>query len=122
MSVIGLIAALLLCTSFAVLLLWVTREQSHLPRITADDYAELPTEFDERLADKPKRTLNADETPFDAGLRDLIRAGRSRDAIRIYREFTGATDDEAEREIVRLEWEEAHRANGSTSSGSTMRQ
>jgi hypothetical protein len=95
LDVILLIIGLSLCSLVAVSIIWAT--QSRHPQSEDDDFA---------LADKPKHRLNESNTPFDAGVRDMIRAGRSRDAVRIYQEFTGTTLEEAEQEISRLEWEE----------------
>lgn len=51
-------------------------------------------------------------SPLDAGVREMLRAGRRDEALRIYQDFTGAEFDAAEDEIARLEWEENYRQNG----------
>lgn len=62
--------------------------------------------------DKPKRLERS--TPFDTGVRELLRSGNKPDAIKIYREFTGASLTDANEEIERIEWEEKqhYRQNG----------
>jgi ribosomal protein L7/L12 len=55
-------------------------------------------------------------TPFDSGIRDLIRQNKSHEALKVYQEFTGASLSEAAVEIERLTWEieeQAKRAAGS---------
>lgn len=98
MSVIGLIIGLLFCAAFAIAIVWATQAQHPLLDSTAED--------DIELREKPKHRLSENGNPFDSGIRDLIRAGRSQDAARIYQEFTGTTPEEASEEITRLEWEE----------------
>lgn len=48
-------------------------------------------------------------SPIDAGVRDLVRAGQRDEAMRIYRDFTGADAEDARAEIERIEWEETAR-------------
>jgi ribosomal protein L7/L12 len=54
-------------------------------------------------------------TPFDAGIRELIRQNKSHEAIKVYQDFTGASLSEAATEIERLMWEieeQEKRSNG----------
>lgn len=44
-------------------------------------------------------------TPFDAGIRELIRQNKSHEAIKVYQDFTGASLSEAAVEIERISWE-----------------
>jgi ribosomal protein L7/L12 len=44
-------------------------------------------------------------TPFDAGIRELIKQNKSHEAIKVYQDFTGASLSEAAIEIERLTWE-----------------
>lgn len=50
-------------------------------------------------------------SPMDAGVREMLRAGRREEALQIYQGFTGAGREDAEDEIARLEWEENYRHN-----------
>lgn len=55
---------------------------------------------------KPSDRLSAESaTPFDAGVRELIKHNKNDEAIEAYQEFTGATFSEAETEIERIAWE-----------------
>lgn len=57
---------------------------------------------------RAKRKREAD-SPFDAGVREMLRAGRRDDALRAYQAFTGADAADAEDEVARIEWEERTR-------------
>lgn len=62
---------------------------------------------------RSKGKNDADGLPLDAGVREMLRAGRREDAVQIYQDFTGADAEDAEAEITRLEWEENHNRNAS---------
>jgi hypothetical protein len=62
---------------------------------------------------REKGKNDADGLPLDAGVREMLRAGRRQDAVQIYQDFTGADAEDAEAEITRLEWEENHNRSAS---------
>jgi ribosomal protein L7/L12 len=62
------------------------------------------------FAASPKSKRLSGGTPFDTGIREMVRTGNKQEAIKIYREFTGASLTDAHDEIERIEWEESHAA------------
>ncbi len=73
----------------------------------AKDAVEYIQRNPDALVQKRANRLSAEsaETPFDAGIRELIRQDKSHEAIKVYQDFTGASLSEAAVEIERISWE-----------------
>jgi ribosomal protein L7/L12 len=81
------------------------RELTGIGLKEAKDSVEYFQKNPEALLNKRTNRLNSETasgTPFDAGIRELIKQNKSHEAIKVYQEFTGAGLSEAAVEIERL--------------------